>query len=424
MNLEMLKKYNSLRTNILYDFIHSPLFEMTSEEISFFLLHWQQTHCVFTSYLNRKTKPFDNGSESMDPNNLILEETRAYSENRLLTNLSGNEKWLEGKSYMYYVDEGLNLLSVREFYYIEKGKYYLGYDLDEDLIGVMPYLKDQELFEKYNEELKAYFKFRYDTYNLSLLGEYYAVPFGIHETKLLQYKKTGKLEFEYPREVFKYPVKEWFDEMFIDHFHKDTKIINIRGTNGSGKTTMVNGLYLSSNDKETVAIKLTNRKGQSHDRFFDVLNDRHVILLGGYKSNYGTKGVDRMDDVTEIIQGLMYVVNHYPGWTIIMESATVSTSFWSYATLFSLLKKAGVEIIVVHLLMHDWEFVVNNVRNRTSRKEGAKEPKWDEIKDKRFIFYKNHFRFTSILGKSFIVYPDDYTRDTMNKLMEKILCLK
>ena len=107
-----------------------------------------------------------------------------------------------------------------------------------------------------------------------------------------------------------------------------------------------------------------------------------------------------------------------------MESATVSTSFWSYAILFDLLQKKGVDVKIVHLLMKDWEFCVNNVRNRTKRKEGAKEPKWDEIKDKRFILYKNHFRFNSLLGKAYIEYPDTYSLEDKHLLMEKILCLK
>ena len=412
MNLEDLKKYNSLRTNLLYDFTHSPLFNLKAEEIPVFLFRWEQTHCVFESYLFTKN------------NNL---NARAIGVSKDVINLYNNTLEVKGtEPWSSYCLEGINPLSAREFYFIEKGKYYLGYDLDEDLIGVMPYLKDQELFEKYNEELKLYFKFRYETYNLSLLGEYTAVPFGIHETRLLQYKKTGKLEFDYPKEIFKYPVNEWFKQMYIDHSHKEagTRLINIRGTNGSGKSTMVNSLYLSSEHKETKEMVLSNRRGQSHPRFFDVLYDRHIILLGGYKSDYGTKGVDRMDDVTEIVQGIMYVINHYPGWTIVMESATVSTSFWSYAILFDLLKSKGVDIVIVHLLMKDWNFVINNVRNRTKRKEGAKEPKWDEIVDKRFIFYKNHFRFNSLLGKCFIEYPDLYSLEDKPKLMEKILCLK
>lgn len=416
MNLEDLKKYNSLRTNILHDFTHSPLFKMEAEEIYLFLLHWQQTHCVFTSYLNRKTNP-EYLNDFMDAKDFILKDTWDLY-NDTISEVSSNAKWYE------YCLEGINPLSAREFYFIEKGKYYLGYDLDEDLKGLIPYLKDQELFEKYNEELKAYFKFRFETYDLSLLGEYTAVPFNIHETRLYQYKKTGKLEFDYPKEIYKYPVKEWFDDMYFEQPHTGTKLINIRGTNGSGKSTMVNGLYLSSENKETVAIKLHNRRGQEHDRFFDVLHDKHIVLLGGYKSDYGTKGVDRMDDVTEIIQGIMYVINHYPGWTIIMESATVSTSFWSYALLFDLLQRKGINVVIVHLLMKDWNFVVNNVRNRTKRKEGAKEPKWDEIIDKKYIFYKNHFRFNCLLGKSYIAYPDQYSLEDKHILMEEILCLK
>ena len=413
MNLEDLKKYNQLRTNILYDFTHSPLFKMEAEELSFFLAHWEQSHCVFTSYLKRKEKPV---------NANISEETLAYYQDTPVVDT--NDKWLEGKSIMDYANMGVNLLSVREFYFIEKGKYYLGYDLDEDLKGLIPFLRDQELLEKYNEELKMYFKFRYDTYDLSLLGEYTAVPFNIHETRLLQYKKTGKLEFEYPKEIFKYPVKQWFDEMMGFQDNTGTKLINIRGTNGSGKSTMVNYLYTSSKDKETIEMTLSNRRGQSHTRYLDILKDRHIVLLGGYNSTYGTKGTDRLDDVTEIIQGIMYAINNYPEWTIIMESATVSTSFWSYAILFDLLQKQGVDVKVVHLFMKDWEFPVNNVRNRTKRKEGAKEPKWDEIKDKRFIFYKNHFRFNSILGESYIVYPDTYSLENTPKLMEEILCLQ
>ncbi len=385
---------------------------MEAEELSFFLLHWQQTHCVFTSYLNRKD------AKVLVDNGITISQDTLDLYNNTLSGDFCEAPWTA------YLLEGINPLSAREFYFIERGKYYLGYDLDEDLKGVIPYLKDQELFEKYNEELKAYFKFRYDTYDLSLLGEFTAVPFNIHETRLLQYKKTKKLEFDYPKEIFKYPVKEWFNSMYIDHDHTGTKLINIRGTNGSGKSTMVNGLYLSSENKETVAMKLSNRRGQEHDRFFDVLYDKHIILLGGYKSDYGTKGVDRMDDVTEIIQGIMYVINHYPGWTIIMESATVSTSFWSYGILFTLLQSKGVDVKVVHLLMKDWNFCVNNVRNRTKRKEGAKEPVWSEIIEKRFIFYKNHFRFSCLLGKSYIAYPDQYSLEDKHILMEEILCLK
>jgi hypothetical protein len=73
--------------------------------------------------------------------------------------------------------------------------------------------------------------------------------------------------------------------------------------------------------------------------------------------------------------------------------------------------------------MKDWDFIVNNIKNRTKRKEGAKEPDYKGAIDKREILYKNHFRFSSIIGKRnmMVMYPDTSSKDKMHIDLDEII---
>lgn len=401
MNFEDFKKYNTLRTNLLYKYTHSEEFLNKHLDLNKFLSAWENSKSIFIASIIEGS-----GTIAESTWNRYNDTIPNWKTNSILKRTFNNMFPEINYEYLDEVVQGFNPLSIEEFSLISKGKYYLGQDLDEDLGGMMNYVKEDTLFKQYLTELEDYFQFRYDNYNLSLLGEFYSVPFGIHEKRSLQYKKTGVLEFEYPREYYRYPIKEWFESDYVAQEHKGTRIINIRGTNGSGKSTMVNQFYTSSQDKETIKYSSYDKDGKIHDRYYDILKDYNIVLLGGYNTPFGTKGCDRLADVYEICHSIIKVVNEYPGWTIIMESATVSTCFWSYSMLFLLLKNRGVEINIVHLLMNDWEFCANNIKNRTVRKEGQKEPDYQEIKDKKYMLYKNHFRFKCILNKDYLLYVD------------------
>jgi hypothetical protein len=427
--------YNLKRTNLLKDFTKF-YFQAGDPLLPYFLSKWEKCKCILESVLYVK-QLYYSGLEGV--NISVSEDTLAiYKDYKY--------NWWEDKDILKCLRElfpdmfranyevrnlerdipNFSPLSILEFWKITKAKYYLGADLDEDLKGMIPYVKDQNLIEKYMEDIQMYFKFRYDHYDLNLLCEYCSIPFGFHESRAYVYKKTGILDFEYPREYYKYNVKSIVDKYLTKENRYGTRVINIRGTNGSGKTTMVNQIYEDSASKgfaKECAFELVDGKGKSHTRYYDVLEDKRMILLGGYNSPFGTKGTDRIGDASEIMHGILYLVSNYPGWTIIMESATVSTSFWGYALLFLMLKQRGVDILIVSLLMKNWDFPVNNVRNRTVRKEGAKEPNYKEIVDKREILYKNHFRFSSLLGRDScaIMYPDTVAREQMSSELYRII---
>ena len=402
MNFEDFKKYNTLRTNLLYDYTHSKEFLNKHLDITKFLSAWETSKSILTASIIEGS-----GTVSENTWNRYNNTIPNWKTNSVLKRLFNS--MFPGVEYetLDIVINRFSPLSIEEFNLISKGKYYLGQDLDEDLGGMSEYVKEDSLYNKYTAELEDYFKFRYDNYNLSLLVEFCSIPFGVHEKRAIQYKKTGVLEFDYPREYYRYPIKDWVTECYKEQKHEGTRIINVRGTNGSGKSTMVNQFYVGSKDKETIKYSVSDKDGKIHDRYYDILKDYRVVLLGGYNTPYGTKGCDRLNDVYEICHSILKVVNEYPGWTIIMESATVSTSFWSYCMLFLMLQNKGVEINIVHLLMNNWEFCANNVKNRTVRKEGQKEPDYQEIKDKKYQLYKNHLRFKCILGKDYLLYVDE-----------------
>lgn len=402
MNFEDFKKYNTLRTNLLYTYTHSKEFIDKHLDLNKFLSAWENSKSILVASITE-------GNETVSENtwNKYNNTIKNWKTNNSLKTMFNNMFPEINYEYLDTIVPKFSPLSIEEFCLITKGKYYLGQDLDEDLGGMSTYVKEDNLFRTYLKDIEEYFQFRYNNYNLSLLGEFYSVPFGVHEKRALQYKKTGNLEFECPREYYRYPIKEWFEECYKDQEHNGTRILNIRGTNGSGKSTMVNQFYVGSKDKETIKYSATDKDGKVHDRYYDILKDYKIVLLGGYNTPFGTKGCDRLTDVYEICHTILKTVNEYPGWTIIMESATVSTCFWSYCMLFLMLKNRGVEINVIHLLMNDWEFCTNNVKNRTIRKEGQKEPDYEEIKDKKYMLYKNHFRFKCVLGKDYLLYVDE-----------------
>lgn len=429
-------KYNLIRTNFLNKFVSkkfkaednlSPLF-LNMYLLPLFLNMYQKSGSIFQAWIDTKEYNLNAHGYSVEP----IKPEIVYQVNDYIDN------WWYKKDILKMLEElfpemiasgydvknlekdvpNFSPLSIEEFYKITKGEWYVGCDLDLDLEHMIPYVKENELVYKYIKEISDYFKFRYDNYDLRVLCEYCSVSFGYHNSRAERYRKTGELEFDFPREVYKYDINAMIEEYLKIEDLSETRLINIRGTNGSGKSTMVNSIYLDSIEggfAESLTMSVVDRRGENRVRAYDVLKDKKIILLGGYNTPRNSKGADRLGDLTEICIMIIKAVSMYPGWTIIVESAPMSTSFWGYAILFGILQKKGLDVHIIHLFMYDWEFAINNVKARLERKEGQKEPQYQGILNKRFTLFRNHFRFASILGSDsmHVMFPDTLEKDKM-----------
>jgi hypothetical protein len=145
-------------------------------------------------------------------------------------------------------------------------------------------------------------------------------------------------------------------------------IIQIKGSNGSGKSTIMMGLL-----------------GQSDDVFYDehkntVLNDSRFVLIGPYglSDSPTSNGCDNLSRNDVIKAAIEYAIQNYPGYTIVFEGMMISTiksTYYNY--LLDLKGKAGVEPLFV-ILKASLDGCIRRLKSRGSKKTGH----WESVEAK------------------------------------------
>lgn len=123
------------------------------------------------------------------------------------------------------------------------------------------------------------------------------------------------------------------------------KVINIRGTNGSGKSTFPIELLKRSTDNEQ--IDFITEEGVK--AALTVLHDTRWVFLGKYKG-VKTGGLDTIRTTQAIKDSLYKALKDYPEYNVIMEGILCSTVRSTYVDLFiDIRKNYDVEIVIVGL---------------------------------------------------------------------------
>lgn len=119
------------------------------------------------------------------------------------------------------------------------------------------------------------------------------------------------------------------------------KIINIRGSNGSGKTHLMKSIIALSNDKY-----LLMRDGKP---YATILNDLQYCIVGYYHPDKGMGGADGIHTMVELLSIIDELVEHYPGWYVAVEGMMISTTTTTYKHMLELAKSHGIIPFVVVL---------------------------------------------------------------------------
>lgn len=122
------------------------------------------------------------------------------------------------------------------------------------------------------------------------------------------------------------------------------KIVQIKGANGSGKTTIAKQLIACS---ERVLVRL-NKQGKP---YATILPDLGWIVIGHYNPSSKMGGCDNMPDIASIKFAIRHCLALYPNYYAMlfegMMISTIKSTFYEY--LLGLEKKNGIEPLFVIL---------------------------------------------------------------------------
>ena len=161
-------------------------------------------------------------------------------------------------------------------------------------------------------------------------------------------------------------------------------LINIRGCNGSGKSTIPMSM-LDDPDKYVVEKPY---KGKER-KLLTVFPSYGWLALGSYHNKCG--GLDGYVDTDMIKKGFWYALKKYPDYHIIMEGVIPSTVYGTYERLFleAQEKYPKRKIIVVNLLPP-----VEECLKRIQKRNGGKPINEDLVRGKWSTVNKNADKFT------------------------------
>jgi predicted kinase len=120
-----------------------------------------------------------------------------------------------------------------------------------------------------------------------------------------------------------------------------TKVINLRGSNGSGKSSTIKSLLLLSDDKYYLT-----RNGKI---YATVLDDMRYAVIGYYAADKAMGGVDNISTMVELKSILLELVELYKGYTIVFEGMLISTTTTMYNYMLQLQKSHNIIPFVVVL---------------------------------------------------------------------------
>lgn len=177
-------------------------------------------------------------------------------------------------------------------------------------------------------------------------------------------------------------VKEFVE---FDHEYSDNlKIVNIRGTNASGKSTIP--MQMFANDNTTYVLTRKDDKGKDKDVAM-VFPKYGYVAIGSYFGKTG--GLDRIR-TTQEQKDIIDLVSKLP-YNIVFEGILASTVFSTWRDV--LLKHQNEEEVkrkayVINLLP---PFEV--VKERLLKRNGGKEVKWEQVESKYRTVKKNATKF-------------------------------
>lgn len=147
-------------------------------------------------------------------------------------------------------------------------------------------------------------------------------------------------------------------------------IVQVRGANGSGKTTIVKQLLALSNDKELL---VWDMGGGKEKIFATVCNDIGWAAIGNYPSDKPMGGCDNFKSMDDVKQAIHDTFIHCPNlYGIVFEGmmiTAVKTPFYNF--LMEMQETFHIKPLFVNL-QADIETCLTNIAARGTRRSASK----------------------------------------------------
>jgi predicted ABC-type ATPase len=124
-------------------------------------------------------------------------------------------------------------------------------------------------------------------------------------------------------------------------------IVNIRGCNGSGKSTIPMSMMGLDPDFEVVKLGVS-KTGKPCNPALTVFHKLKWVALGTYFNKTG--GMDTYKTNLDTVMALTYALKNYPEYDIVMEGVIASTIKSTYAELFRELEADGHQVLIMAFL--------------------------------------------------------------------------
>lgn len=160
-------------------------------------------------------------------------------------------------------------------------------------------------------------------------------------------------------------------------------LVNIRGCNGAGKSTIPMSM-MSDPNRFVQELLYSDGKRMSA---FTVFPSYGWIALGTYFNKTG--GLDGIRNMECTIAALYAAVGMYPGYDIIMEGILCSTVFSSYSALYHSIEAQTDRQVIILSLLPSIEVCLDRVRKRN----GGKPIKEELVLGKRNQVVRSHAKF-------------------------------
>lgn len=161
-------------------------------------------------------------------------------------------------------------------------------------------------------------------------------------------------------------------------------LVNIRGCNGSGKSTIP--LTMMQNDPDMFVETLYDSDGEKIVSF-TVFPSYEWVALGTYFNKTGGLDTIRCIDHTKL--ALAAALSLYPDYDILMEGILCSTTFSSYAQIFHEVEQQYDRKVIIISLMPPVEEAIRRVYKRN----GGKPVKDELIQAKWGMVARSHEKF-------------------------------
>lgn len=183
-------------------------------------------------------------------------------------------------------------------------------------------------------------------------------------------------------------------------------IVNIRGTNGSGKST----IPLSMMDDPFTYV--VTKPYQGRDKIVcTVFPSYGWVALGSYHNKTG--GLDGFPDTKFTKKAFWYVLKRFPEYHILLEGILASTVFSTYRDLFKSAEERynDRKVIVLSLLPP-----INICLDRIQKRNGGKPIKEDLVANKWKIVQRNADKF---FAEGFLSAVWDTSTCDKNEMLEQ-----